>query len=312
MISATACLTSFILAGVCFSFADFSDIENNFKNGKYQFNKSFSMNTSINGEADWVEKDFTFSTESLQEIVIESKAAEVIIEVGENADQLFLNAKTKEEDFEDIFSVEVKDGVLYISNREDKDEPASFFGNNESRGAKLKIKVPSSLVAAYRINVDFGDVSIKGVSGESLEFELAAGDVEVQNINFKKFSLKAAAGDIDLINTTLEEGVIEAAAGDINLKKVISKGEFVIQASAGNISVEMNQEKPFVKISASAGDIEFSLSEGHEYNFTIEKSTTVGNFNLKTGSVEKEGAHVYGKGEGLVEIETTFGNVEIK
>ncbi len=312
-LSAATCLISFILAGVFYNFADFSSVKEQMKNKSFQ--KGFSFNFDLEEGGNLIEKNFTFSSAEVVNIKIDSRASDILIESAEVKD-ISLTVKMEAEVLEKDFLAEISDEVLTISDRKDGEEYSdrnfSLFGASKIKGSKIKIKIPQGFTASYDFNVDFGEIKIIKISGNKMNLNFAAGDVDIKNSSFNEFYLKAAAGDIDLIEVEVGEGVIKAAAGDINLVKVKSKREFLIKAAAGDIDVEMNQPKPFVKIKASAGDIDFSLTEGNEYNFTVKNSTSVGSLRVKGGATKENGDHIYGKGEGLVEIKTSFGDVKIK
>ncbi|MGH1467280.1 MAG: DUF4097 family beta strand repeat-containing protein [Bdellovibrionales bacterium] len=313
MVTTTTCIISFILSGVFFSFSNFGDLKKEAMSGKFKWVKNFNMNVEIEEEADWAEKEFRFSDQDLKSVKVKAVASELVIERA-NVDEVILSVKMLKEDLEEDFKAEVSNGILSIlDHKEKKDKKlSSLFGEKGSKGSKIKILVPESLESSFDLDISFGDIKIKGVSGNDFALEVAAGDIELEDINFLKFVLKAAAGEVDLNRVSMGEGKIEAAAGDIELEGVKSKGKLLIEAAAGDIDVEMNQPSPQVEITAAAGDIDFSLSEGVDYNFTFRNSTTVGSLELKDGAVSKDGDHVYGNGEGLVEIETTFGDVEVK
>lgn len=313
MITTATCVFSFVLSGIFFSFANFGDLKKEAMSGNFKWVKNFNVNIEVDEDADWAEKEFTFSPQELKSIKVQAIVSELIIEKAP-VDEVTLSVKMLKEDLEKDFKAEVAGGILEILDHKTKKNKtfSSFFGKKGSKGSKIKILIPENLKTSYDLEVAFGDIKIKGISGDKFKLEVAAGDIEIEDIDFLNFLLEAAAGEIDLKNAVLGKGKIEAAAGDIDLIKINSKGKFIVEAAAGDIDVEMNQPSPKVKITATAGDIDFSLTEGNDYNFTFRNSTTVGDLKLKDGALSKDGDHVYGKGEGLVEIETTFGDVEVK
>lgn len=313
MITTATCIFSFILSGIFFSFANFSDLKKDAMSGKFKWVKNFDMNVEIDEEADWAEKEFKFSPQELKKVQVKAVASELVIEKA-SVDEVTLSVKMLKEDLEEDFKAEVSGGILSILDHKAKKDKtlSSLFGDKGSKGSKIKILVPESMKTSYDLDIAFGDIKIKGISGEKFQLEVAAGDIEIEDINFLNLILKAAAGEVDLKRVILGKGKIDAAAGDIDLIDIKSEGKFVVKAAAGDIDVKMNQPSPKVEIKAAAGDIDFSLSDGVDYNFTFRNSTTVGDLNLKDGAVSKDGDHIYGNGEGLVEIETTFGDVEVK
>ena len=310
--SVAAFVMSLILAVVLFSFSDFDSLKKNYYSGKFNFNKNFNFNVGIEEEDDWEEKTFNFEAIKINKILISSVASKVLIS-SSNRDDVLLKVKTKKEDLDNNFSAEIESGVLNITDGKGKEDKSlsSLFGKDGSDGIIINLEVPQSWKSSYELEVAFGEIKVDRIKGNLFKVEVAAGDLEVSDVEFKDLKIEAAAGDIDLENITLGKGSIEAAAGDIDLKGIKSEEEFVVKAAAGDIDLEMNQTSPKVKISAAAGDIDFSLSKGLEYNFTFENSTTVGSLDLNPPHTNKGKLSIFGNGEGSVEVETTFGDVEV-
>lgn len=310
--SSAAFIVSLIFAIVLFSFSDFDGMKKDMLSGNFNFNKGFNLNVGIDEEDDWEEKTLNFDPKNMKTISISSVASKVVIS-SSNREDILLKVKTKKEDLEDAFSAEIKSGSLVITDGKEKKDKSlsSLFGKDGSDGIIINLEVPQTLSSSYELKTAFGEITIDRISGDSFSVEVAAGDLEISDVEFKDFNIKAAAGDIDLENITVDEGFVKAAAGDIDMKGVKASKEFSVKAAAGDIDLEMNQTSPNVKITAAAGDIDFSLSEGLEYNFTFKNSTTVGSLNLNPPHTTKGNSSVFGNGEGLVEVETTFGDVEV-
>ena len=285
--STVVCVVSFSLSGVFYTYADFDKSIESFKNGKYNINMNFDTDKDI-------ERKASFEAFDVKKINIKYAVAEIDIKPSPT-EKLDLNAYFTSKKASEKFKVELKEGTLFIATDEDeKKHKNSSFLNNIKGETTIELLIPRGLVADYSL-------------------KLALGEIEIEDIEMGIFESNLAAGELDISNTKLKSGSIEAAAGDIDLEKVIATEGFVIEAAAGDVDVEMNQADPVVKIEAAAGDIDFSITKGLKPNLIFKNASSVGELSVRDGYKSKtDSTYTYGAGKGMVEIKTTFGDVDFE
>lgn len=154
--------------------------------------------------------------------------------------------------------------------------------------SQISLLVPSNI--KVRINSSYGDITAKGLLGETVSLQTKYGDIEATSLS----------GNIRL----------QSGYGDITLKDMTGKIEVVTKygdIKGGKITV-----KESLLLSSGYGDIDCRISN-KEDSCRLNLTTGFGRLGVKGNGVNIESTKKiqYGKGGTAITASTSYGNVEL-
>ncbi len=230
--------------------------------------------------------------------------------------------------------VEVKDGVLTITFRDDRkwhemigfnfgeSEVSVYLPKGEYRNLFIEsstgdINVPDGYsFQAIDLTMSTGDLYFASSASGSAEFKASTGDIKIENSAFGSLyvsrstgkttiknvetagdiKLRATTGDSLLSDVKCENLFSEADTGDLTLKSVIASKRFDIERSTGDIKFD----------ACDAGEISVETDTGSVTGTLLTNKIFIAE--TDTGRVELPDKRVGGK----CEIETDTGDIKIQ
>ncbi|MEF9990684.1 MAG: DUF4097 family beta strand repeat-containing protein [Romboutsia sp.] len=170
----------------------------------------------------------------------------------------------------------------------------NLFGFMEENKSYMKLYISESELENIKINSNYTDIKIEGVSGNVVNIKCDYANLDVDNLNGKSGNISMKDGNIDLSNIKIEDTFeLKNSYGNIG----ISNSQFqnlISNINDGNIEI-LNSIIKNSKITNDYGNINLvdSYSEGI-------------NIYCKDGRVELDGSF-----RGYTTIDNKYGNVEL-
>lgn len=173
-----------------------------------------------------------------------------------------------------------------LSVMEDSEIRLSAASDLDGVAAALTVYVPQPLVS-LTVEVDFGEVDIRGVTADTLYVNLAA-------------------GDLDLADCTLKNADLHVATGDAELQKTVAVSDsLVLTCDCGDVEMEIPENAPFtLQYAVQTGDAEIDASVPSELLRAVKRNAA-----SCQGELQRTGAD--GETGGQYTVSVTLGNLEI-
>ncbi len=353
-----------IIIIVCFAAAAllFFQIDmKSFKENKYQYD---------------VNEEKSFAVEEIKKINIDSFSSDInIIEYDDNKVKVHVYGKlyAKQQD-EKTPLIELNNGTLDINeNRHSRlhiginFNIGELFNENEMQidifmpkgyGESLKIDTSSGTVKSdslilkeLYINTFSGEIVLKDVTANEVDFETSSGEIRGEIINSEELNIKTFSGSSKFKSINADKVFFDTSSGDVSLGKVetnkiegstfsgkieaeeINAENANFDSSAGNISIDKSTIKKVIcetfsgeiefsnatiidaDIDSSSGSVTLGLVKGSEFALVAESSSGDISCDFPVITTKKQEEHeikgVVGKDTGKISIETFSGDIEI-
>lgn len=209
-----------------------------------------------------------------------------------------------------------------------------YIGINIGK-VEVTVYLPKTEYQALIVKEDTGDITLKGLTFDSIDMELSTGDVNLtditcageikigvstgdvnlQRITCKNFTSEGDTGEISLEDLNVEESIsITRSTGDAELDDVTCKTLKVV-ASTGELSMENVIATKKIEIERSTGDVEFERCDAPEIVIVTDTGDVEGS--LLTGkdfTTETDTGRVrvpQDSAGGICKITTDTGDIEI-
>jgi len=163
----------------------------------------------VDAETTYIEGEV--QTEEFSGIHLEIVTADVEVCVG---DKYMVEYRVPENV---VKSIEVKDGVLNIS---EKEENSAWYNFNiiisSDNRRYIKITVPKKELESCSIELVTGDVTFKGIDFGG-KIELVTGDVEISDGTLSDIIISGTTSDVKCDNITVGTAEISVVTGDVKL-----------------------------------------------------------------------------------------------
>ena len=121
--------------------------------------------------------------------------------------------------------------------------------------SKITVYLPAGEYGALTISSTTGDISLEGVSADTVQVKLSTGDIKLTDIACRSVSVTGTTGDTVLENVVAKEKLsAERNTGDILLKDC-DGGEITLKTTTGDVTGTLLTSKSFVA-KTSTGDID--------------------------------------------------------
>ena len=127
-----------------------------------------------------------------------------------------------------------------------------------SESTRINITIPEGMAPErLDMNVDAGDLNLRGIQVQTMEIQADAGDIDIENVGTQELKLDVDAGDIDVVDTTFTEGTVDADMGDLKMKNVTFTG-FTAEMDAGNVEIQsaVSLDGAELKLDVDLGEIQ--------------------------------------------------------
>ncbi|MCR5743145.1 MAG: DUF4097 domain-containing protein [Lachnospiraceae bacterium] len=183
--------------------------------------------------------------------------ADVTISVG---DKYMVEYKLPESA---IDSIEVKDGVLHIT---EKDEVTTWINIdfNADNNRYVKITVPAKTLDKSKIKVVTGDVIINGVDYAG-DIKVVTGDVSIIDAKMDGINVSGTTSDVICENVDVKNAQIYVTTGDVSVK--------LMSGSVSDLSAELKTVTGDVEIDGKEYDNKYTLSADTSRTFTVHTTT---------------------------------------
>jgi DUF4097 and DUF4098 domain-containing protein YvlB len=207
---------------------------------------SFPVGKGPGGGAELTTDTTTTDHPPVTRLMLDSDAGEVSVRAGAASQ---VTATRRYAGAEPLVEQTVEGDVLTVTARcPDGADPCAV---------DLEVTVPA--VAAVRVRVGAGDVTVQGLSGE-VDLEAGTGDLRGTGLAGPTATARSGAGAVDLRHTTAPEQVVaEAGAGDVSVTVPAAEVYRVEANSAvGEVRVEVADDPGAsrrVSARSGAGDV---------------------------------------------------------
>jgi Putative adhesin len=187
--------------------------------------------------------------------------------------------------------------------------PGNSNGKNESYDIYVEIKMPKS--TSFTGSIEFGNFAINSVTG-SVRVKVQYGNVSITEALSNDNDIDVAFGN--MILDVCSGGYLNEQYGNVRVGK--AKGNIKIQADFGNVEVRgMTKECKRLEINCDYGNIEVDTN-GQGIRVDAEVSygdidMDAGNVNINKEDFSQEAKGTLGDGNTELELECSFGNIEV-
>ena len=187
--------------------------------------------------------------------------------------------------------------------------PGNSNGKNESYDIYVEIKMPKS--TSFTGSIEFGNFAINSVTG-SVRVKVQYGNVSITEALSNDNDIDVAFGN--MILDVCSGGHLNEQYGNVRVGK--AKGNIKIQADFGNVEVRgFTKECKKIEIDCEYGNIEIDTN-GQGVRIDAESSfgdidVDAGKVNINKEDFSQNAEGSIGDGNTELELECSFGNIEI-
>jgi hypothetical protein len=189
------------------------------------------------------------------------------------------------------FEYEVKDGVLYIKERNPR---KAFWGGARSENCNITLTVPKNVAMdSMEIKLAMGNVNVEGITSINCEALTNMGNCTFEKCSFGEADIDTNMGEIIIKGTQLGEADIDNDMGTIKMERCIFQ-DLNVDNSMGDIFIDANQslDNCQIELKADMGEVRVNgQSEGTKYRQSgnagkLEASTSMGSVRLDYKNAE--------------------------
>lgn len=154
--------------------------------------------------------------------------------------------------------------------------------DSEYLDTHLKLYIPNKqVIDSFHVSSDSGDVSIKQVTMNSMNLELAYGDLALNHIIGNTLNVKMDSGEMEVSNSEVKDVTAENSYGDVTFEHITADA-MVLTIDSGDL--EINNAKLTTLNSKNAyGDSLLHLADGIE-TYGCSLTTEYGDIELPTNA----------------------------
>lgn len=217
--------------------------------------------------------------EAFRAIDVDADMMDLSVEVG---DRFYLDGKYTDRL---KFEYEVKDGVLYIEERNPR---KAFLGGIRSENCNVTLTVPKdAAMDSMEIKLAMGNVNVDGIISMDCKALTNMGNCIFENCSLGEADIDTNMGEIRIKDTQLGEADIDNDMGTIKMERCIFQ-DLNVDNSMGDISIDANQslDNYQIELKADMGEVRVNgQSEGTKYRQSgntgkLEASTSMGSVRL--------------------------------
>ncbi len=236
------------------------------------------------------EDTVVFNADTMTELVINAKYADIIIDRGNNSEISIKGLRTKE--------------LTHEASGNTHKIVASSRGLLKERKIALRVTLPASSIKSISINAETGDIALSNANAEHIAIAAGSGAIDIENSR-GNIDLKSSNGDIKLIDTVSDKITISSKTGDIDIIGIIADSAS-IESTTGDAFISPCALNT-LNVALTSGDIELDLDEepGH-----IDWNTASGTFYINDEEMP-EAKSFEGKGSLIVIASTASGDLEL-
>ncbi len=164
--------------------------------------------------------------------------------------------------------INIKDGVLSVKSTQTTNFSFPF---NVSGDYEIVLTLPEGTeLDDLSMNLDAGDITIKGIKATNLNMDVDAGDIKLSDIEADNFQIDVDAGNFEINGVNVQRMTIDVDAGNVDIRDSVI-GTITADVDAGNIeshnstisagncevdmgNISLNGEIGDVKVKASLGN----------------------------------------------------------
>ncbi len=192
----------------------------------------------------------------------------------------------------DQISFEVEDSTLSV---EESGSGSALFQS----ALDLYLELPET-VRSMDAQVVSGDLTMGGISMDSLRFESASGDLEIRSGRAGDIAVKTASGDVSMRLRELGRFYGELSSGDVNLR-CDQCGSLLCTCQSGDIDAQITEDFSTILFKTVSGDISLKTAPALAVNAQLSTiSGTIDSFRTE----EAEGRSV--------RIRTVSGDIRVR
>jgi len=236
------------------------------------------------------EDTVVFNADTMTELVIDAKYADIIIDRGNSSEISIKGLRTKE------LTHETSGNTHRIA--------ASSKGLLKERKIALRVTLPASSIKSISINAEAGDIALSNAKTEHIAIAAGSGAIDIESSQ-GDIELKSSNGDIKLIDTVSNAISISSKNGDIDIIGIIADSAS-IESTTGDAFISPSALNTLA-ISLTSGDIELDLDEEPAH---IAWNTASGTFYVNDEELS-EAKSFDGKGSLIVKASTASGDLEL-
>ncbi len=208
---------------------------------------------------DYLKEMESFDTEfsNIQNLDIDIKAAELVIEIGEEFDVSTNNKYVR---------VSEKNNVLKIEERKHQ----TILGDNKS---KVIITIPKNYnFLDVSLDTGVGLVDISELITNKMDLDVGVGDVKITNLQvLKEASIDGGVGKININDSEINNLDLDIGVGDVTLYgKILGRSEFDCGTGSLELNILDSKENYTLYLSKGLGSININ-------NENIANNSTIGN-----------------------------------
>ena len=187
------------------------------------------------------------------------------------------------EDWEDVFTMELREEVLFIDSH--------WRGIPPLGGVTAEIQVPAGFDGILRVGSGSGRLEAEGVSAGSLDIRLASGSLHAGSLRAGQMSLRTASGGLTVDSLQAEELTLRAISGSIrgggltadrtDVKSASGRtvlddvsGSLVLDGSSGSVAIVFTSPGDLIDVKVASGSIDLTLPAGT--GFSLDASSSSG------------------------------------
>ena len=187
--------------------------------------------------------------------------------------------------------------------------PGNSNGKNESYDIYVEIKMPKS--TSFTGSIDFGNFAINSVTG-SVRVKVQYGNISITEALSNDNEIEVAFGN--MIVDVCNGGHLNEQYGNVRVGKV--KGNLKIETDFGNVEVRgFTKECKMLEIDCEYGNI---VVDSNGLGIKVDAEVSYGDIDMDAGNVNinkedfsQEAKGTLGDGNTELELECSFGNIEV-
>jgi Putative adhesin len=187
--------------------------------------------------------------------------------------------------------------------------PGNSNGKNESYDIYVEIKMPKS--TSFTGSIDFGNFAINSVTG-SVRVKVQYGNISITEALSNDNDIDVAFGN--MIVDVCNGGHLNEQYGNVRVGK--AKGNLEIQADFGNVEVRgFTKDCKKLEIDCSYGNI---VVDSNGLGIRVDAEVSYGDIDVDAGKVNvnkedfsQDAQGTLGDGNTELELECSFGNIEV-
>lgn len=239
------------------------------------------------------------AADKVNELEISGTGVDIKVEKSKDNKIKFFYNKTPKDQIAQLIHI---NGLVMKLDLDDLENHGSYVQFNFTKGKNYYgalIKEPSVII---QVPENIKRVVIKTVSG----------DLDVVDLSLDDLKIKSVSGDVHVALEKLQSFEQESVSGDIELFGNVR--DIKAKTISGNLSVDSKLDNPNLKFVSTSGDLKAAFEKTPNLNLKFE--TVSGDISypseLAKGVVDSSvKTFTFGKGEGLFDVQTTSGNIEI-